>query len=49
MPLLEMKGLTVDFRTLDGVLRAVYGADLSIEAGEIAGLVGESGCGKSQT
>ncbi len=49
MPLLEMKGLTIDFRTLDGVLRAVHGAELTVEPGEIVGLVGESGCGKSQT
>jgi peptide/nickel transport system ATP-binding protein len=49
MPLLEMRGLTVDFRTLDGTLRAVHGADLTVEPGEIVGLVGESGCGKSQT
>jgi len=49
MALLEMKSLTVDFRTLDGALRALHGADLTVETGEIVGLVGESGCGKSQT
>jgi len=53
-PLLELKGLTVDY-VIAGAgdevrrVRAVDGVDLTIEAGEIVGLAGESGCGKSTT
>src|SRR6266516_4200450 len=49
MPLLEIKGLALDFRTGDADLRAVDGVSLRIEAGETVCLVGESGCGKSVT
>ncbi len=45
--LLRIKGLTVSFRTRRGVLKAVNGVDLDIQKGEILGLVGESGGGKS--
>jgi len=41
--LVELRGLTVDY----GSVRAVDGVDLEIRAGEIVGLAGESGCGKS--
>jgi peptide/nickel transport system ATP-binding protein len=41
--LLELRGLVVDY----GRVRAVNGVDLEIRAGEIVGLAGESGCGKS--
>ncbi len=48
-PLLEIKGLRTSFRTREGVVRAVDGIDFSVDRGEIMGLVGESGCGKSVT
>jgi len=46
-PLLEVKNLTTHFFTEDGVVHAVDGVDFSVYPGEILGLVGESGCGKS--
>jgi oligopeptide/dipeptide ABC transporter ATP-binding protein len=48
-PLLEVKGLRTSFYTRDGVVRAVDGIDFAVDRGEIMGLVGESGCGKSVT
>lgn len=46
--LLSIKGLKTEFRLKEGkVLRAVDGIDLDIKQGEIHGLVGESGCGKT--
>jgi peptide/nickel transport system ATP-binding protein len=47
--LLELRGLTVDFATDDGVVHAVDGIDLALGRGRTLGLVGESGCGKSVT
>jgi len=47
--LLEIRNLSVDFRTDDGVARAVSDVSLTINQGEVLGLVGESGCGKSVT
>ncbi|TDQ67207.1 peptide/nickel transport system ATP-binding protein [Maritalea mobilis] len=44
---LDVKDLKVDYMTLDGPFRAVKGVDLHINRGEVLGLAGESGCGKS--
>ncbi|MEV6611089.1 ABC transporter ATP-binding protein [Kutzneria sp. NPDC051319] len=46
-PLLELRSATVDYRTSNGLLPAVRGVDLRIDAGQTVGLAGESGCGKS--
>jgi oligopeptide/dipeptide ABC transporter ATP-binding protein len=46
-PLLEVKGLKTYFYTEDGVVKAVDGVDFEVYPGEVLGLVGESGCGKS--
>jgi peptide/nickel transport system ATP-binding protein len=46
-PLIEVRGLTVDYGYGDLAVRAVDGIDLSIAPGEILGLAGESGSGKS--
>jgi oligopeptide/dipeptide ABC transporter ATP-binding protein len=48
-PLLQVKGLRTSFYTRDGIVRAVDGIDFHVDRGEIMGLVGESGCGKSVT
>jgi oligopeptide/dipeptide ABC transporter ATP-binding protein len=48
-PLLEIKDLTIAFDTDDGPVTAVKDLSLTIEQGQILGLVGESGCGKSVT
>jgi oligopeptide/dipeptide ABC transporter ATP-binding protein len=48
-PLLEVKGLKTSFKTRDGLVQAVSGIDFHVDRGEIMGLVGESGCGKSVT
>ena len=49
MPLLSVEGLGTHFATALGVLRAVDGVTFAIDKGEVLGLVGESGCGKSVT
>jgi oligopeptide/dipeptide ABC transporter ATP-binding protein len=48
-PLLEVKGLRTYFYTEDGVVRAVDGVNFDVYPGEVLGIVGESGCGKSVT
>ena len=48
-PLLQVKNLKTYFFTEDGVVKAVDGVDFDVLPGEILGLVGESGCGKSVT
>jgi peptide/nickel transport system ATP-binding protein len=48
-PLLEVRDLCVEFPTRHGTLRALDGVSFDIAAGEILGIVGESGAGKSLT
>ena len=45
--ILEVRGLKTYFFTEDGVVKAVDGVDFFVRRGEVFGLVGESGCGKS--
>jgi peptide/nickel transport system ATP-binding protein len=49
MSVLEVRDLATEFRTRDGVVKAVNGVSFSLGRGEILGLVGESGSGKSVT
>ncbi len=45
--LLEVRGLSVDFHTPRGRVHALRNVDLVVPRGEVVGLVGESGCGKT--
>lgn len=45
--LLEIKNLSVSFRTQQGEVEAVRDVSLSLRSGEVLAIVGESGCGKS--
>ena len=47
--IVSIENLHVNLMTTRGVVCAVRGADLDIKKGEIHGLVGESGCGKTMT
>ncbi len=48
-PLLQVKELSIDFQTDGGAVRAVDEISFTVHRGEIVGLVGESGAGKSLT
>lgn len=47
--ILEVRNLTTSFKTERGVMNAVQGVSFHVDKGEVLGLVGESGCGKSVT
>ena len=47
MALVDIQGLSTHFFTEEGVVKAVDDIDMKIEKGEVLGVVGESGCGKS--
>lgn len=47
--LLEIKDLHVEFRTYDGVVKAINGMSFSVPKGKTVGLVGETGAGKTTT
>ena len=49
MPLLDVRHLTVEFPTRRGTLRALDDVSFGMDAGEVLGVVGESGAGKSLT
>ena len=49
VPALVIDNLHTRFFTRDGVVRAIEGLSLTVQAGEVLGIVGESGCGKSVT
>ena len=47
--ILKVSGLKTHFFTSEGITKAVDGVDFEVKKGEVLGLVGESGCGKSVT
>ena len=47
MALLEVRNLSVEFKTKNGIVKAVRNLNYTLEPGEILGIVGESGSGKS--
>src|SRR5688500_20262656 len=48
-PVLEVRSLKTQFKTQDGVVRAVDEVSFYVMPGQTLGVVGESGCGKSMT
>ena len=49
MPLLDVRDLSVRFKTDDGIVEATDQVSLTVDRGKVLGIVGESGCGKSVT
>jgi oligopeptide/dipeptide ABC transporter ATP-binding protein len=47
--LVEIKDLRLNFTTYDGVSKVLVGVDLKVQGGDVLGLVGETGCGKTMT
>ncbi|MFH1860773.1 MAG: ABC transporter ATP-binding protein [bacterium] len=47
--LIKIKGLKTQIHTSEGIVKAVDGVDFEVNKGEIVGIIGESGCGKSMT
>lgn len=47
--LVEIKDLRLNFRTFDGVSKVLNGVNLKMWKGDVLGLVGETGCGKTMT
>jgi len=47
--ILSIENLSCDFLTIEGIVYALSGVNMQLQRGEIHGLVGESGCGKSVT
>ena len=48
-PLLDVQDLRAEFATKRGIVHAVNGVNFTVDRGELVGIVGESGCGKSAT
>ena len=48
-PLVEIRDLYLEMVTLDGVAKVLNGVNLTVNRGDLLGLVGETGCGKSVT
>src|ERR1044071_5355110 len=46
-PILAVRGLKLSIRTDEGIARVLDNIDFALEPGQILGMVGESGCGKS--
>lgn len=46
-PILKVDDLTTSFHTRNGIVKAVDGVSFELRRGEVLGIVGESGCGKS--
>jgi oligopeptide/dipeptide ABC transporter ATP-binding protein len=48
-PLVEIRDLRLNFHTFDGASKVLAGVNLTVERGDVMGLVGETGCGKTMT